>query len=134
MEDAPQRRTNALAGIAAGALLVALLVASFLVARWTGAKVSLDEGLRLVESAEADQRLVGLVKLMGDPAAAPVFARLLDDPDARVRLTAALMLASVAGIDTSTQAADAADSNAEDLVIRMKLWWRLEGRARYGGG
>jgi hypothetical protein len=128
VDDRGQRRTNALAGLAAGALLVALLVASFLVARWTGARVGLEEGLRLVESAEPEGRLLGLAKLKGNPRAAPVFARLLDDPDARVRLTAALMLAGVAGLD----ATDATDSTGDDLVERMNVWWKLEGRARHG--
>ncbi len=130
MENERQRRTHALAGLAAGAALVALLVASFLVARWTGAETSLREGRALVESAEPDQRLVGLAKLRGDERAAPVFARLLGDPDARVRLTAALMLAGVAGPDASGRAAGETDA---DLVERMRLWWRLKGRARYGG-
>ena len=130
MEDVTRQRKNALVGLAALAGLALLLTASFFVARWSGAKVGLDEGLRLVESAEADRRLVGLAKLKGNPLAAPVFARLLDDADARVRLTAALMLAGVAGLDAQGQAASETDA---DLVERMKLWWKLTGRARYEG-
>lgn len=128
MDDAPQRRTNAVAGIATVALLTVLLIASVLVSRWPGAKVGLDEGLRLVESAEAEQRLAGLVKLMGDLRAAPAFARLLDDPDARVRLMAAFMLASVAGFDTSSRAAGETDA---DLIKRMKVWWKHTGRTMH---
>jgi hypothetical protein len=134
MDDERQRRLHVLAGVAAVALLLALLAASFLVARWTGSTVGLEEGLALVESAEPEQRLLGLAMLADDPRAAPVFARALDDPDARVRLTAALMLAGVAGLAPPPRGPDGGEAEAEDFIARMKRWWELEGAARYGGG
>ena len=134
MDDERQRRLHTLAGVAAVALLLALLAASFLVARWTGSTVGFDEGLALVESAELEERLLGLAMLADDQRAAPVFVRALDDPDARVRLTAALMLAGVADLAPPPRGPDAADAEAADFIARMKIWWELEGAARYGGG
>jgi hypothetical protein len=136
VDEGSRRRTHSLAGLAALAALVLLIAASFLVARWAGGRVGLEEGLALVGSTEPEQRLLGLAKLKGNPRAAAVFGRLLDDPDGRVRLTAALMLAGVAGPEASAPVSGAAGGDGDkgaDFVERMRAWWRSEGRATYGG-